>query len=282
MASFELRNRIEVAKVGTWNDFPITEEILKEAALNTKGRVPIRPGHVEIKAGDKAYGYLENPKFEKNGLWFDQILYDETAKDWQDGYYINRSMDLSKRNNKYMVSAMALLGAEAPGIKGLETFKDEDIETLRFTQKINNEVVMPEIKTFSDGYTEGRTAREAELKLEFADEKKAALTNQEKELTLKFDEKLKEKDSKIEELEKKVEETEKKRFSDKIAEVKAKFPEEKQEAIETELKEFSEKMDFETFAKVADMKQPETIEFSESKKVEFSEKIIDEYNSPAR
>ena len=117
---FKISNRVEVAKVGTWNNFPMTAEILQEAAINSDIKVPIRRGHVDIKAGEPAEGYLTNLGFNGNALEADRVLFDSLAEDWESDKFINQSIDLSKRGDKYFLSAMALLGAESPGVKGLK------------------------------------------------------------------------------------------------------------------------------------------------------------------
>ena len=266
---YKIKNRVEVAKVGTWNDFNITEDILKEALKYSDVKIPIRPGHIPIVAGAKSHGFLENPQVLNGSLFYDQTLLDDTAKDWEQDRYINRSIDLSKRNGKYTVSAMALLGVEAPGIKGLRTFTENNKTIIRFTQKIKKEVTMPELKTFSDGFEEGRKAESNSLTLKFAEDVKkqkeietVKLADNEAKLLLK----IKSLEATIKELQAKGKETEAKRFTDKITEVASKFTETKQEEVKKGLKEFADSgMTFDIFQKVADLTVPQGVEFSDDK-----------------
>ena len=266
---YKIKNRVEVAKVGTWNDFNITEDILKEALKYSDVKIPIRPGHTPIVAGAKSHGFLENPQVLNGSLFYDQTLLDDTAKDWEQNKYINRSIDLSKRNGKYTVSAMALLGVEAPGIKGLRTFTEDNKTIIRFTQKIKKEVTMPELKTFSDGFEEGRKAESNSLTLKFAEDVK----KQKEVETVKFADneaklllKIKSLEATIKELQAKGKETEAKRFTDKITEVASKFTETKQEEVKKGLKEFVDSgMTFDLFQKIADLTVPQEVEFSDDK-----------------
>ena len=266
---YKIKNRVEVAKVGTWNDFNITEDILKEALKYSDVKIPIRPGHTPIVPGAKSHGFLENPQILDGSLFYDQTLLDDTAKDWEQNKYINRSIDLSKRNGKYTVSAMALLGVEAPGIKGLRTFTEDNKTIIRFTQKIKKEVTMPELKTFSDGFEEGRKAESNSLTLKFAEDVK----KQKEVETVKFADneaklllKIKSLEATIKELQAKGKETEAKRFTDKITEVASKFTETKQEEVKKDLKEFADSgMTFDIFQKVADLTVPQVVEFSDDK-----------------
>jgi len=118
----KLKKKWEVAKVGKWNDFPITEDILKDIEKNNASMTaPIRPGHTEIKSGQKCEGSLTNPVFEDGSVVFDIELKEGLAESWQNGEYINWSMDLKKYPDiGWAVSGLALLGAESPGIKGLQ------------------------------------------------------------------------------------------------------------------------------------------------------------------
>jgi len=290
MPKYQINNKIEVAKVGTWNDFPITEEILQEVvSCNSGQKSPVRAGHTDIKKGAKAQGYITNPSIKNGSLWFDQVLYDDLARDFENGYFINRSMDLSKRNDKYMISSLALLGAEAPGIKGLRTFKDEeDNEVLRFTEKINKEASMP---TYEEGFKAGQVAKTNELTLKFQDDSKKEIDKVKeihKEEIVIFQDNEKKLNGEITGLKEAAKKSEDLKFSEKIKEVVGKFPDAEQAEVEKDLKEFADSgMVYEVFAEVAYMKRPEKMEFSEEKdfseKNKFSEeKEIDEYNSPAR
>ena len=278
MSRFKLKNKVEIAKVGTWNDFEMTEAILKEAAENSDSRIPIRRGHTTIKPGEPTDGYLSNLRFDGNALLADQVLFDELAQDWKEERFINRSIDLSKRGDKYFVSAMALLGAEAPGVKGLRTFSEDNKEIIRFTDKLKKEVNMD---GFKEGYEAGLKAAKDELTLEFSEKQEKVLNEKVEELTKQFNDTISEKDAKIKELEDKFTEQAEKQFNDKVEEVLNTISEDKKEEVKTELLEFKE-LPFEKFAKIANkykeeqVQIPETREFSEEKGEEVSM-----YNSKA-
>ena len=260
----KLKNTIEIAKVGTWNDFEMTPEILEEAAQNSDLRIPIRRGHTDIKPGQASEGHLENLRFDGNAILADQILMGNLAKEWQEERFINRSIDLSKRGDKYFISAMALLGAEAPGVKGLKTFKEDQVKILRFTEKLN-EVIMAEFKDWKEAFEAGRQAERDALKLQFSEKEKKTVD----EITLKFNEKIEKVEKENKELKTKLEDQKKLQFNEKIDEVIKTVPEKDQEVVKTELLKFSETLPYDLFAKVADKYKVEPIKIENQ--MQFSE-----------
>ncbi len=282
----KLKNKVEVAKIGKWNGFEFTPELLSELATNTAGqKIPITRGHTE--AGSVSQGYITNPEIIEDGLFYDQYLNGSLADDCENENFINRSIELKQYNDKYMISSLALLGAEAPGIKGLKTFKEDKFIKYIFTEKIKKEVLMSDYK---DGFTEGQNAKEKELTLKFSEDLKAQKETLKKEFadeTLTESDKLK---ATIKTLEEKVKTLgdEKKAglkesFAEKIKEVVKDLPEKEQIEKTEKLIKFSEKFDnIKDFSEMINL-----FEKKDTKAVipvvTFSEdnKIIDEYSSKA-
>ena len=292
MDRFQIKDKRRIATVGTWNGHNITETMLKEAVKYSDSKIPITRGHVDYSSGDISNGNLQNLTYSDGQLFAERTLYDDLAKDWQSEKFINESIEMQKHNGKWRVSAMAELGAVAPGMKGLafsestkgifyceEIIKDNET-ILRFTEKLNNEVIMPDVNGYEKGYEAGRKAEKDSLTLQFSESNKKEVKEAIDKVTLTFSEEIKVKDSKIEELEKKVIDTEELQFSAKIDEVIATVPEKDQEAVKLELMEFRE-LSFDKFKKVADkykvaeIKVPETRQFSETNE---TQEPLNEYN----
>lgn len=145
--------------------------------------------------------------------------------------------------------------------------------------------------TYEEGFKAGQVAKTNELTLKFQDDSKKEIDKVKeihKEEIVIFQDNEKKLNGEITGLKEAAKKSEDLKFSEKIKEVVGKFPDAEQAEVEKDLKEFADSgMVYEVFAKVAYMKRPEKMEFSEEKdfseKNKFSEeKEIDEYNSPAR
>jgi hypothetical protein len=142
----KLNKRIEIAKVGNWNGFDITESMLKEMHSNFQ-KVPIRAGHTTITKGQKTDGLILSAYYENGILSGDIELSEQLAEDYKNNKYISWSMDANKYNNGWNITALALLGAEKPGIKGLKELQfSEDNQKLNITFQEVQDMDTAEIK----------------------------------------------------------------------------------------------------------------------------------------
>jgi hypothetical protein len=277
MARFKIKDKTKIAKVGTWNGHDITELMLKEIVNNSDAKIPITRGHVKIQDGDIAKGNISALHYEDGALYAERTLYDDLAEDWEEERFINQSVEMNKYNGKWAISALALLGAEPPGMKGLAFCEEIKENVIRFTEKLNEEVIMPENNEFQKGYEAGLLAKENELTLKFSEEKEQAS----KDLELKFNEAIEKKNEEIAELKKNIEDQKKLQFNEKIEEVVKTVPEKDREEVKAELIKFSEKLEYDMFAvladkyKVEEIKVPEVRQFKETEK---SEEIKNEFD----
>jgi hypothetical protein len=129
----KINKRIEIAKVGNWNGIDLTADMLQQMHNNFQ-KVPIRPGHTAISKGQKTDGALLQSYYENGILSGDMELQGQLADDYQNNKYIAWSMDNNKYDNGWNITALALLGAEKPAIKGLKEIQfSEDNQTLNIT-----------------------------------------------------------------------------------------------------------------------------------------------------
>jgi hypothetical protein len=149
----KLKKRIELARVGNWNDIPVTADMLLEMQSNFQP-VPIRPGHVPIEKGAKTDGFISAVYFDNNSLLGDIELSEQLADDYNNKKYISWSIDCGKYSNGWNLTALALLGAEKPAIKGLRELQfSEDNQTLniKFTEEERDMLTPEEIKAIAKG-----------------------------------------------------------------------------------------------------------------------------------
>ncbi len=141
----KLNKRIEIAKVGNWNGIDLTAEMLQQMHANFQ-KVPIRPGHTTISKGQKTDGALLQSYYENGILSADMELSEQLAEDYKNNKFISWSMDNNKYDNGWNITALALLGAEKPGIKGLKEIQfSEDNQTLNITfQEVQSMNLTPE------------------------------------------------------------------------------------------------------------------------------------------
>jgi hypothetical protein len=148
----KLKKRIELARVGNWNDIPVTADMLLEMQSNFQP-VPIRPGHTKIEKGEKTDGFISSVYFDNNSLLGDIELSEQLADDYNNKKYISWSIDCGKYSNGWNLTALALLGAEKPAIKGLRELQfSEDNQTLniKFTEEGQDMLTPEEIKAIAD------------------------------------------------------------------------------------------------------------------------------------
>ena len=279
MARYKINKTFEVARVGEWNGTKITPEMLQEVERNNKSaKSPIIRGHVNYPAGSEAEGYIENPRVNGDRLLFDAVLYDDLAKDFESEKFINHSVEIKPYTSiGAFVPALALLGAEAPGMKGLQVFNEKEETILHFNEKINQEVNMDFEKELSlvkteleKGYNEKLEAE----KLSFAEYKENA------------EKKLKEANEKIAELTGKIDEQKKATFAEMADQKVKELPEADQKAKKEKLMKFSEKCEtveeFKEYLSEVNYKSTK-VELPADEPLKFSEESeINEFNSPAR
>lgn len=180
----KLSKKIEIAKVGNWNGIDLNEIMLMEMVKNFQA-VPIRAGHLPVEKGQKTDGYIKSVGYDNGTLLAEIELSDSLAEDYQNKKYISWSLDAGKYDNGWNLTALALLGAEKPAIKGLKELQFSENETklnIKFEErKIMNpeeitkiaQALASELK-FSEGEANSKAEFEAlkaeneALKLELA------------------------------------------------------------------------------------------------------------------
>lgn len=139
-------NNVEIFASGTWNGMKFTTEDLEEIAKNTeillsKGRhkPPLKLGHSETQIlkgqadGDPAMGWIENVKVKANKLVADFInVPNVLVSAFREGLYRQVSVEMRHIDHTgWILSAVAILGADLPAVKTLqdiEAFLSERIK----------------------------------------------------------------------------------------------------------------------------------------------------------
>jgi len=217
---------LEIAKVGKWNGFNMSETVLKKALENFKkeGVIPVKSFHTltESKTTD---GRITKMRLSKGILSAKMELKGNILEKWTKGELLKPSIELQKHQEiGWNISRVALLGEESPGVKGLKR-ETKEFEECQCYEKI----VFCDIKDFENKNNidkkpkSEKTMSKEEKVVSFAELKKDV----EKEVNKTFSEK-------ISKLEKDVESKEKE--NKEIKEELLKFQQEVETQKENEIK----------------------------------------------
>lgn len=170
----KLQKRIEIAKVGNWNGINLTSDMLQEMHNNFQ-KVPVRPGHTAIMKGQPTNGALLQSYYENGILSADMELSESLADDYKNNKYIAWSLDANKYDNGWNVTALALLGAEKPGIKGLKEIQfsedNQKLNIITFQEVQNMDLTPEEIKAIAVATVEEMKAAGIEAEMPDTSEK---------------------------------------------------------------------------------------------------------------
>lgn len=136
---YEIRD-VEVFAAGEWNDEKYTNKDLDsmvEAFDKVGYQVPLKLGHRD-EAGERAYGWVRNLRREGAKLLADFADLSKEVYDWiQEHRYDHVSAEifhnLKRGKDKFRraLKAVALLGAETPGVAGLQPLRTATFDGVR-------------------------------------------------------------------------------------------------------------------------------------------------------
>ncbi len=126
---------VEIFAVGTWNGFKFSREDLEEIAANTRGlmqrnrhKPPLKLGHDPDQSllgqvdGDPALGWIENVRAQGDKLLADFVdVPDIVVRAMEGALFRQVSAEMQHIDPMgWMLTAVALLGADLPAVKTLE------------------------------------------------------------------------------------------------------------------------------------------------------------------
>jgi len=125
---------LEIAKVGLWNGLTITKAMLKSMLTNfiDEGVIPVTPDHIPDEwKSSRTYSKITNMELSEDGkvLKAEMQLKGWMLESWENGEFLKPSIEVQNHDQLgWLISTVALLGEQSPGIKGLkvniEAFND--------------------------------------------------------------------------------------------------------------------------------------------------------------